>query len=227
MTGWIEPKKLAIEHVRNCGEWMPVTRVRLGKGAHHSRDRQPTINRGIRVDVEIVIVIDKVAPDCRTENDAAEGKNSECQQPSVDAGVMTKPDVRFRHARYFSGRNLVVAARFRLEKEAALRDGRPVSAALGMATISLRNFGRSAPRRGCSLRGSNQITVGCVWLGQAHRSRGHGPRVRLSRPSGGLGHAHLFSLDPASWVRSYKYLFWLLARRAAGWTGARLKSNYC
>src|SRR5438270_6460969 len=116
MTGWIEPEKLAIEHVRNCGEWMPVTRVRLGKGAHHSRDRQPTINRGIRVDVEIVIVIDKVAPDCRTENDAAEGKNSECQQPSVDAGVMTKPDVRFRHARYFSGRNLVVAARFHVEE---------------------------------------------------------------------------------------------------------------
>ena len=62
MAAGVEPIKLAIKHVRDGGERMPIAGMHMGKGPGNSMKGEATLDDGIFVDVGIVIVIEESVP---------------------------------------------------------------------------------------------------------------------------------------------------------------------
>ena len=62
MPAGLESEQLAIHHVRNGGERMPVLCVNVGERPGKSRRRDAARYNRLSVDVDIVVVIDKVVP---------------------------------------------------------------------------------------------------------------------------------------------------------------------
>src|ERR1051326_5317552 len=56
-------EELAIDHVRNPCEWMPVSRMKSGKRPADSRERNTTIHHWILLDIRKVIQSNEVVPD--------------------------------------------------------------------------------------------------------------------------------------------------------------------
>jgi hypothetical protein len=60
MASGIQTIELAIQHVRNPGQRMPVRGIRVRKGPNHSRPREARLNMRICRDVCRVIEIDEI-----------------------------------------------------------------------------------------------------------------------------------------------------------------------
>ena len=70
---------LAVEHVRDPGQRMPVRAVEMREGPAHARPGKPCANRGIVVDVHIVINIHPVEGDRLAEDqEYAEHRQETC-----------------------------------------------------------------------------------------------------------------------------------------------------
>ena len=63
MTTRVYPKELAIDHVRNPGERMPICGVKGGERPGESRERKAAIHHWIFLDICRVIERDEVMPD--------------------------------------------------------------------------------------------------------------------------------------------------------------------
>src|ERR1700736_4868551 len=68
VTGWIESEYLAIDHVRDSRERMPVLRVRLSKRRDKAVPRQAGADFAIFVNVVLVVVINELVLQGLTEN---------------------------------------------------------------------------------------------------------------------------------------------------------------
>ena len=60
VSAWFQAEKLAIDHVRDRGQGMPVVIIEMSERPSHSRNREALSNIRILVNVFIIVVIDEV-----------------------------------------------------------------------------------------------------------------------------------------------------------------------
>ena len=65
----IKSINLAIEHVREPGQWMPIVGMKMGEGPNNPAAGQASYNLRIFVDVDIVIEVYEIVPQCRKKGD--------------------------------------------------------------------------------------------------------------------------------------------------------------
>src|SRR6266516_38432 len=68
MTSRLYPVELAVEHVRNRRQRMPVPRMTMGECADRSIDRETFCDQRIIINVHVVIEIDELVPDRLAEH---------------------------------------------------------------------------------------------------------------------------------------------------------------
>ncbi len=101
----VQPEELAVNHMRQPGERMPVGGVKGGEGPGNPFQRQAADDHRVVPDVEIVIEVDELMTD-HLRVDRESGDRQRERNPEV---VRRKPPRRFvRRApfRYSSGREL-------------------------------------------------------------------------------------------------------------------------
>ena len=98
----VEPEKLAIQHVRNRRERMPVLRVNVGKRPRNSVQRDAARYNLFSVDVGVVVVIDEAVPKRLAKNQPRDryeiyanenslGQTSLCQLVLVHPKLIVRP----------------------------------------------------------------------------------------------------------------------------------------
>src|SRR5689334_20626918 len=85
MRRWIESEQLAIEHMRNPGDWMPVSRfpMQTAEGPLDPLARQARLNMGVAGDVVRVVVINELVRADWKKNGECEDKQRARDNPSV------------------------------------------------------------------------------------------------------------------------------------------------
>src|ERR1041384_2800012 len=68
VSGWVKAIKLAIQHVRERGNRVPVIGVDVRKRPDDISEAQARLNRGIGIDIILVVVIDEVMPERLAKN---------------------------------------------------------------------------------------------------------------------------------------------------------------
>ena len=68
MASWIEPEKLAIQHVGNACQWVPVIGMTISKSPSYPVDRQTTGHFGIFINVPVIIVVNEIVAKRLTED---------------------------------------------------------------------------------------------------------------------------------------------------------------
>ena len=76
MPGGIQPVELAIEHVGDPGQRMPVVGIASGESPGHSSHRQSWRDLRVVIDIGIIVEIEKPVP----EGFAKRGQNGPCQE---------------------------------------------------------------------------------------------------------------------------------------------------
>jgi hypothetical protein len=64
MSPWLQPIDLAVRHVSDARERMPIIRMHMGEDPQHAAESQPMGNDWVRIDVFVIIVIDESVIDC-------------------------------------------------------------------------------------------------------------------------------------------------------------------
>ena len=82
MPGWIQPKELAIQHVRNPGHRVPVTGMAGGKGPSERRPGQACLDVRIFCDIGLVIVIQE----CMIKSRRKDSKSDHGQRRTGNVG---------------------------------------------------------------------------------------------------------------------------------------------
>jgi len=77
----LEAKKLAIRHVRNPGQRVPVAGVAGGKSPNNIRPLQPALNLRVLGDVVRVVIVDEAMPRHRQKD----RQGRQCQQQAQHA----------------------------------------------------------------------------------------------------------------------------------------------
>jgi hypothetical protein len=80
MSTGIEPEQLAIEHVRNTRQGMPVSGMKMGKYSNHAIECDALDDARILVNVNVVIEIDEIVPECLPKD-----QPGDCDQSEADA----------------------------------------------------------------------------------------------------------------------------------------------
>ena len=114
MPAGMQPIKLAVQHVRNPGQRMPVGGVDMGKCPDDPLERQTPGNFRVFIYVKVVVVVDKLVTQCLAENhpnnrrqkNADPGDQPAVIQPGRRTFGFQKAAVsRFRHLTGTDGRN--------------------------------------------------------------------------------------------------------------------------
>ena len=63
-----EPEQLAIEHMRNTRQRMPVSRMKMRKCSNHAIEREALDDARILININVVIEIDEVVPERLPKN---------------------------------------------------------------------------------------------------------------------------------------------------------------
>ena len=79
MAAGLEPEQLAVEHVRNRRERMPVPRMRMGKRAEYAGHRKSSVDDRVLININMIVEIDEIVPQSLTENEP-----SDCNQSEAD-----------------------------------------------------------------------------------------------------------------------------------------------
>ena len=79
MAAGLEPEQLGVEHVRNRRERMPVSRMRMGKRDEYAGERKSSVDDRVLININIIVEIDEIVPQCLTENEP-----SDCNQSEAD-----------------------------------------------------------------------------------------------------------------------------------------------
>jgi hypothetical protein len=75
-----QPKQLAIEHVRNGRERVPVLRVDMGEGPPDALPAQPAVHVRILQDVKRIVVIDELVVECLSKDNPDEREDADADQ---------------------------------------------------------------------------------------------------------------------------------------------------
>lgn len=79
MPTGVEPEQLAIEHMRNTRQRMPVSRMKMGKCSNHAIEREALDDARIFININVVIEIDEIVPE-RSPKDQPD----DCNQTETD-----------------------------------------------------------------------------------------------------------------------------------------------
>ena len=60
MSAGIQTEKLAIDHVGNRGQWMPVLRMNMSKGPDDTAPGQPGLDIRILENIRAVVVVNEI-----------------------------------------------------------------------------------------------------------------------------------------------------------------------
>jgi hypothetical protein len=80
MSAGIESKELAVEHVRNCRQWMPVSRVAVRERPNDSGQRQAAGYGRVFIDVNVIVEINEIVAERLPEN-----QPRDCDQKKANA----------------------------------------------------------------------------------------------------------------------------------------------
>ena len=80
MSTGVEPEQLAIEHMRDTRQRMPVSRMKMGKYSNHAIEREALDDARILININVVIEIDEIAPKCLPKD-----QPGDCDQSEADA----------------------------------------------------------------------------------------------------------------------------------------------
>ncbi len=80
MSTGVEPEQLAIEHMRNTRQGMPVSRMKMGKYTNHTIECDALDDARILININVVIEIDEIVPECLPKD-----QPSDCDQSEADA----------------------------------------------------------------------------------------------------------------------------------------------
>ena len=69
MAAALEPEQLAVEHVRNRRERMPVPRMRMRKRAEYAVDRKSSGDGRVLIHIRVIVEIDEIVPQSLTKNE--------------------------------------------------------------------------------------------------------------------------------------------------------------
>src|SRR5262245_28587454 len=73
MPAGVQPVQLAIQHVRNSRDWVPVTGYCVGKAPNDPSQRQPCGDVPIRIDIMWVVEADELMSQGLAENQPRDG----------------------------------------------------------------------------------------------------------------------------------------------------------
>ena len=79
MPTGVEPKQLAIEHMRNTRQGMPVSRMKMHKCPNYAIERDALAYARILIDINVVIEIDEIVPECFPKD-----QPGDCDQSEAD-----------------------------------------------------------------------------------------------------------------------------------------------
>jgi hypothetical protein len=96
VSGWVKAIKLAIQHVRERGNRVPVIGVDVRKRPDDISEAQARLNRGIGIDIILVVVIDEVMPERLAKN--GPGNQREKNADAGEEGPFIARRVREREA---------------------------------------------------------------------------------------------------------------------------------
>jgi len=68
VRAWIHSKQLAIEHVRNRRERMPVSRMSMGKCADYAIHRKSSGDGGVFIHIHMIVDIDEIVSESLSKN---------------------------------------------------------------------------------------------------------------------------------------------------------------
>ena len=77
MTAGLESEQLAVEHVRNRRQRMPVSCVSMGKCADEAIGREALCDPRVFVHVHVIIEVDEIVPKSLTENNARKHRETD------------------------------------------------------------------------------------------------------------------------------------------------------
>ena len=100
----LQTEDLAVDHVRNDCERMPITRLHINKGLRQSMQAQPSFDQRIVVDVRLVIVIDEVERQRLAEDDPDQGHDSGANGQTLQSGRGT---FIYRHSLHLHRRQFI------------------------------------------------------------------------------------------------------------------------
>lgn len=77
MAAGLDSKQLAVEHVRNRRERMPIPRMRMGKRAECAGQRKSSVDDRVLININMIVEINEIVPQSLTENEPSDGNQSE------------------------------------------------------------------------------------------------------------------------------------------------------
>ncbi len=80
-----EPEQLAIQHMRNTRQRMPVSRMKMGKCSNHAIDREALDDARIFININVVIEIDEIVPERLPKNQPDDGDQTETDKKRRDS----------------------------------------------------------------------------------------------------------------------------------------------
>src|SRR2546423_1428995 len=98
MSPRLKPVELAIKHVRDGGNRVPVVGVHMGKGPANSAKAEAARDLRLIVDVNIIVVVQELVPDGLAKHNPHKNgkKNADCTGGRQIAGSASVDDARFR-----------------------------------------------------------------------------------------------------------------------------------
>ena len=80
MTPRLQAVHLAIQHMRDCGKWVPVRGMDVREGPPNSAERKSPSDVWIFVNVVTIVVADEVVPESPAESEPDQGgkENTDC-----------------------------------------------------------------------------------------------------------------------------------------------------
>ena len=79
MSTGVQPEQLAIEHMRNTRQRMPVSRMKMGKYSNHAIEREALDNARIPININVIIEIDEIVTERLTKD-----QPDDCDQTETD-----------------------------------------------------------------------------------------------------------------------------------------------
>ena len=79
MSTSVQPEKLAIEHMRNTRQRVPVSRMKMGKYSNYAIEGEALDDARILININVVIEIDEIVPE-RLSKDQPD----DCDQTETD-----------------------------------------------------------------------------------------------------------------------------------------------
>ena len=79
MSTGVQSEQLAIEHMRNTRQRVPVSRMKMGKNSNHAVEREALDDARIFININVVIEIDEIVPECSPKD-----QPDDCNQTERD-----------------------------------------------------------------------------------------------------------------------------------------------